>query len=146
MLIGSRERIEINFGPNNFSEGVCIVLEPGINQSVVDLHNILCMILHYFFGVIHFDENSSFHKHWQNDKKFRLNFLKLTNQLLFQKSPLIRWTQKKIRDLTQGWTHIACLAVSHSNHYTRMFSVLVWECNWILILAWVILSNWFNFV
>ena len=33
---------------------------------------------------------------------------------------------KKIRDLIRDWKQI-----SHSNHYTRMFSVLVWDCNWI---------------
>ena len=42
--------------------------------------------------------------------------------------------KKKIRDLTMNWTQVTCLAVSHSNHYTRMFSVLVWGCNWILFM------------
>ena len=37
---------------------------------------------------------------------------------------------KQIRD----WTKITYLAVSHFNHYTRMFSVLVWSCNWILLM------------
>ena len=31
-------------------------------------------------------------------------------------------------------------SVSHSNHYTRLYSVLMWGCNWITIHAWVILS------
>ena len=50
---------------------------------------------------------------------------------------VIRWIQqnkiyKKIRDLTKDWTQIPCLAVIHSNHYTSMFSVLVWDYKWIL--------------
>ena len=46
-----------------------------------------------------------------------------------------------MRDLTKDWTQVTCLVVSHSNHYTRMFSVLVWDCKWILIYAQVISSN-----
>ena len=43
----------------------------------------------------------------------------------------------KFRDLTRDWTQVACLAVSHSNHYTRMFPVLVWGYNWIqFIFGW----------
>ena len=38
---------------------------------------------------------------------------------------------KKPRDLTRDWTQIACIAVRHLNHYTKLFSVLVWGCNWI---------------
>ena len=51
---------------------------------------------------------------------------------------LIRWTQqnviyKKSRYLTKDWFQITCLAVSHSNHYTRIFlEVLVRGCNWSL--------------
>ena len=48
---------------------------------------------------------------------------------------------KKFWDLTRNWIPVACLVVRHFNHYTRMFSVLVWGYNWILIHAWVILSN-----
>ena len=44
-------------------------------------------------------------------------------------------------DLAKHWPQIAYLADSHSNHYTRMISVLVWDCKWILIYALVILSN-----
>ena len=40
--------------------------------------------------------------------------------------------KKKSRDLTKDWTWIPCLTVRHSNHYTSMFSVVVWGCNWIL--------------
>ena len=47
---------------------------------------------------------------------------------------------KKFRD-ARDWTQMACLVVSHSDHYTRMFSVLVWECNWILNFQRVVLSN-----
>ena len=40
--------------------------------------------------------------------------------------------------MARDWTQIICLAVSHSNHYTRMFSVLVWGCNWIFfVLGWL---------
>ena len=35
-----------------------------------------------------------------------------------------------------GLNQITCLAVSHSNHYTRMFSVLLWGCDWILFTHW----------
>ena len=54
----------------------------------------------------------------------------------FHNSRLIRWIQqkqlaKKPRDLTRDWTQIACIAVRHLNHYTKLFSVLVWGCNWI---------------
>ena len=57
----------------------------------------------------------------------------------FHNSRLIRWIQqnkiyKKFRDLTRNWTWIACLTVRHLNHYTTMFSVLVWGCNWILFM------------
>ena len=41
---------------------------------------------------------------------------------------------KIIRDLVRDWTQIICLIVSHSNHYTRMFSVLLWGCNWMLFM------------
>ena len=39
---------------------------------------------------------------------------------------------QKIIHLTRDWTQITCIAVNHSNNYTRMFFVLVWGCNWIL--------------
>ena len=58
----------------------------------------------------------------------------------FHNSRLIRWIKQKIKftknyRLDQGL--IACLAVRYLNHYTRMFSVFVWGCNWILLE-----SNW----
>ena len=37
-------------------------------------------------------------------------------------------------DLTKDWAQITYLAVSHSDHYIRMFSVLVWGCIWILFM------------
>ena len=37
-------------------------------------------------------------------------------------------------ELTRDWTQITFLTVSHSNHYTRMFSELLWGCNWILFM------------
>ena len=40
-------------------------------------------------------------------------------------------------DLTRDRTWVTCLTVRHLNHYTRMFSVLVWGWNWILfMLGW----------
>ena len=36
--------------------------------------------------------------------------------------------------LTENWTQITCLAGSHTNHYTRMFSVPVWGSNWVLFM------------
>ena len=60
-------------------------------------------------------------------------------------SLLMRWIQqnkfykKKIRNLIKDWTQIACFAVIHSNHDIRKFSMLVWDCKWIIIHAWVIL-------
>ena len=56
----------------------------------------------------------------------------------FHNSRLIRRIQQK------DWSQINCLTVSLSNHYTRMFSVLVWDCKWILVHAWMILSNLSN--
>ena len=41
---------------------------------------------------------------------------------------------KKFIAFTRDWTQIACLAVSLSNHYTRMFSVFVWGCNRIIFM------------
>ena len=41
---------------------------------------------------------------------------------------------KKNQILDRGWTQITCSAVSNFNHYTRMFSLLVWGCNWILFM------------
>ena len=57
------------------------------------------------------------------------------NNRLFHNSCLTksRWNQQK-RFTKRDWTLIAFLAVIHSNHYTRMFSVLVWGCNWILFM------------
>ena len=57
----------------------------------------------------------------------------------FHNSRLIGWIEqkriyKKFGDMTRDWTQITCLAVRHFNHYIRMFSVLVWGCNWILFM------------
>ena len=54
----------------------------------------------------------------------------LHNSRLIDQFNEIKFT--KITNLTKDWTQIACLAVSHSVHYTRMFSMLVWSCNQIL--------------
>ena len=48
--------------------------------------------------------------------------------------PQLHLQMVKIRDLTRDWTQIACLAARQFNHYTRMFSMLVWGCNWILFM------------
>ena len=40
----------------------------------------------------------------------------------------------KIQRLAKDWLQISCLAVSHSNHYTRMFCMPVWCCNRILFI------------
>ena len=69
---------------------------------------------------------------------------------VFHNSRLIRWIQqikftKQFRDLTKDWIQIGCLAVSHSNHYTRTFSELAWGCHWILFMhGSVILCNLSN--
>ena len=47
---------------------------------------------------------------------------------------------KKLTDLAKDWTQVTCLAISHSNHYTRLFSMVEGGCKWILIHACVILS------
>ena len=53
----------------------------------------------------------------------------------FYNSSLIgRMHQQKNPKNSRGWTQITCLAVNHSNHYTRMFSVLVWGSNLILFM------------
>ena len=67
----------------------------------------------------------------------------LTNCIMshrvFHNSRLIRWIQQdeiynKVRDLTRDWTRITCLTVSHPNYYTRIISVLVSACNWMLLM------------
>ena len=65
---------------------------------------------------------------------------------VFHNFDVIRWIQqnemcKKMKDSAKHWTQVVWLAVIHSNHYTRKFSVLVWDCKWILIHVWVILAN-----
>ena len=59
--------------------------------------------------------------------------------LVFHNSCLIIWIQqnkiyKKIRDSAKDWTLIACLAVSHSKHYTMMCFVFVWDCSWVILM------------
>ena len=58
------------------------------------------------------------------------------NIRVFHNSHLIRWIWQniiytKLKDLTRHQTRIACLTVSHSNHYTGIF---LWDCNWILFM------------
>ena len=61
-----------------------------------------------------------------------------TNEAIecFHNSRLIRQIQQnnlqKFWDLSRDWTQIVCLAVSHFNHYIRVFCVLLWGWNWIL--------------
>ena len=59
-----------------------------------------------------------------------------TQNRVFHNSRLIRWIQKKFRDLTRNWTQVSCLTARHFNLYTRMFSVLAWGYNWILFMHW----------
>ena len=65
---------------------------------------------------------------------------RVKNHRVFHNSRLIRWIQQdkiyqKNWRFGQGLNQIACWAVSHSSHYTRMFSVLVWGWNWILFMT-----------
>ena len=53
---------------------------------------------------------------------------------------LIKWNYQKLANLTRDWTQVACTRVRHVNHYTKVSSVLVWNCKWIPIHAWVNLS------
>ena len=74
------------------------------------------------------------------------NFIFIDNRILslhvfkfFHSSRLIRWIQqnkiyKKFRDLSRNRTQINCLAVRRLSHYTRMFSVLLSGCNWMLFM------------
>ena len=64
-----------------------------------------------------------------------------TDQIIefFHNSRLIIWIQqnkiyKQFRGLTKDWTQTTRFVVSHSKHYTRMFSVLMWSSNWILLM------------
>ena len=57
----------------------------------------------------------------------------------FHNSRLIRRIQhnkiyKKYRDLTRDWTTDRLLDSRLLNHYTKLFSVLVWGYNWILFM------------
>ena len=36
--------------------------------------------------------------------------------------------------MSRNWTKISCLAVRHLNHYTKLFSVLVWDWNSIIFM------------
>ena len=36
--------------------------------------------------------------------------------------------------MSRNWTQIDCLAVRHLNHYTKLLSVLVWDCNSIIFM------------
>ena len=68
-----------------------------------------------------------------------LSQLSSVHNRVFHNSRLIRRIQpqkiyKKFRDLTRDWTQITCLSVSHSNHYARMFFMLVEGCYWILFM------------
>ena len=103
----------------------------------------LCILLSIYVKQVFYSELPIFplsqityyHKPWWTDQFDISNTFEL-----FHNSRLIRQIEqnnfKKNRDFTRDWTHIACLAVSHSNHYTRMFSLLLWGCrsNWILFM------------
>ena len=75
----------------------------------------------------------------------RLSLMSLSQTLkFFHNSCLIRRIQqkeilKKFIDMSRNWAKIACLAARHLNHYTKLFSVLVWDCNWIICM-----HGWFH--
>ena len=63
------------------------------------------------------------------------------HSIFFHISRLMRRIeQNRIHKNFGDLTHLACLAVRHYNRHTRIFSVLVWGCNWIKSNAWVIVS------
>ena len=70
---------------------------------------------------------SDWTKHKKSHKISKVQFSDCLNLLSFKLSFLFR-------DLTRVWTQNSCLVVSHSYHYTRIVSVLVWDCNWILFM------------
>ena len=57
---------------------------------------------------------------------------------------LMKYNLQILTDLANDWIQVTSLAVSHSNHYTRMFYVLLWDYKLNPIHAWVILSNLSN--
>ena len=61
-----------------------------------------------------------------------VNFSSMTLEFFVHNSRLIRWIEQN--DLTKDWIHIACWSISHSNHYTRLCSVLVLGCKLILFM------------
>ena len=77
-----------------------------------------------------------------NNKK-NITVKSYSHPKFFHNSRLFGWIQQKkiyktFRGLTRDWTQINCLAVSHSNYYTGMFSMFVWGYNWILFM-----NGWF---
>ena len=66
---------------------------------------------------------------------------RLDTNCVFYISRLIRQTEQKL--FSKNLDQIACLAVSYSSHYTRMFSVLVLGCNWMLFMhGWFCQPLW----
>ena len=39
----------------------------------------------------------------------------------------MKYNLQKLIELDKDWTQITNPAVNHSNHYTRKFSILVWD-------------------
>ena len=81
------------------------------------------------FAVVGTNEGKFTSTEGARQERKQLAVLVMPFSRVFHNSRLIRQIDKKIIDLTKDWTQNACLAVNHSNHYTRMFSVLVWLCN-----------------
>ena len=99
------------------------------NFTIIYKNNWICQVLKEQQENNSYDNlckyNDQSHKGgWQSNFFHNSHLIRQIEQNIFQ----------KFRDLTRNWTQIACLAVNHSNHYTRMFSVLVWGCDWTLFI------------
>ena len=116
----------------------------GLDKSVI--HNAVSSSPSPLIGTFRlFFAQSSFKVSWVNSLSKSSWSWQSTSSLcfvlfeFFHNSRLIRWIQPKeilikIRDLSRNWTQITCSTVRHFNHYTILFSVLMWDCNWILVM------------
>ena len=88
--------------------------------------------------IVHFYPANQHELTNQISSYFYIGGSKISTFEYFHNSRLIRWIQQnniyKNLDLIRDWTQIACLAVNNLNHYTAMFSKLLWGCNWILFM------------
>ena len=90
-------------------------------------------LCYYHAGLLHVNNSGSKYCLFKHVIQMSIEF--------FQSSRLIRLIEQKYFtknvETTRNWTQITCLTVRHFNLYTRMFSVFVWGCNWILfMLGW----------